>query len=100
MNADPNIIGAKLRIARGFIGDSQMDVAVATGLSLGTVGNVESGRVRRSYRITYKVIDKYIEEVFGRLDARAKLVRKNHQSIPDASIPSSDKLREVLGQVA
>ena len=100
MNADLKIIGAKLRIARGFIGDSQMDVAVHTGLSLGTVGNVESGRVRRSNRITLLVIERYIGEVYIRLDKRAAIVRKGNCNIPESQIPSSGKLKEILEQVA
>jgi transcriptional regulator with XRE-family HTH domain len=100
MNADLKTIATKLKTARRFIGDSQMDVAISTGLSLGTVGNFEAGRVRKANRLTQRVIEQYIDDVLRRLDERQRIVRKNNPNIPESKIPSSENLKEILAQVA
>jgi len=94
MNNDINIIGSKLRIARRYVGDSQMDVAVATGLSLGTVNNIETGRIKRSNRLTCKVLAEYVDDICVRLDDRAR----DRQD--DNTVPTANRLREILDQVA
>ncbi|GAB1690091.1 tetratricopeptide repeat protein [Krasilnikovia sp. M28-CT-15] len=65
-NVDENAIGRLVRDRRLSLGLSQRALAGATGLSLGTVRDLEQGRTRRPYPSTLRLLSRSLDLEFPR----------------------------------